>query len=322
MAASSDSSRIFLPGGAQPGGLSRFNSKCGNMIRCLELARIASISSAPVLLAGETGVGKSVLAKTIHYDSPKGLLPCAILNCAAMRGRELKSVLLGDPKNPEANPGLIAQAGGGTLIIDAVEQLSPFMQSQLLDLIRAGSGEGRLGVRLVTTSNSQLSRKTYSGVFVENLVYRLGEITIRVPSLRERRGDLDHLVAEAIKLANRAASKSVKGLSRAASDFIHHYSFPGNVAELFLIIERAVRDIDRDTIYVEDLGLEAMGGDPHLFQDMTLIPLGEMEKRHINRALLKTGWKKKAAARLLRISETMLTRKIRLYRLERGDKAE
>lgn len=318
MAASSDSSRTFLSGGVHPGGLARFKSRCGNMLRCLELARIASASSVPVLITGESGVGKSMLARMIHFDSPKGSLPCAVLNCASMRGRELKNVLFGDSRESGAKTGLIAQAGGGTLLIDGVEQLPPFMQSQLLGLIANESDKPRLGVRLITTSDTQLSRKAYSGMFVENLVYRLGEITIRVPALRDRSEDLEYLAAEAVKAANRACSKRVKGLSRAASDFIRHYSFPGNVTELYLIIERAVRSIDRDVIYIEDLGLDSMAADSGVFSSPVVLPLGEVERRHINRVLLKTGWKKKAAARLLRISESMLIRKIRIYRLEPG----
>lgn len=309
--------------------MANLSSKNPEMLHCLELAQLACKSMAPVMITGENGVGKSLLAMAIHYNSPKRALPCVSLKCAQMRDYEIKSRLFGEG---EANPGLLRKAGGGTLIIDAVDQLPGFVQKELLATLMhssdtavhsgaASSGaDKRLDARLISTSGQELSQKTSAGFFVEDLMYRLGEITIRIPPLRERREDIPDLAAAAITAANRNYRKKVEKLSRTASDFIGHYDFPGNVRELFLIINHAVRETGRDTIYVEDLGLitDAADKNPHLGADMALLPLWEMEKRHINKALLRTGWKKAAAARILRISETMLNRKIKLYGLERG----
>lgn len=302
------------------------SSKNEAMLRCLELAEIACRSSAPVMITGESGAGKTLLAMAIHYNSPKRALPCVTLKCATVRERDIRARLFGDRHNPSGDIGLVRKASGGTLIIDAVDQLPGFVQKELLNILmdKEQSAERRLGVRLIATSGSELSQRTAHGLFVEDLMYCLGEITIRVPPLRERREDIAGLSMQAVKLANRNHGKNVKGLSRTASDFIRHYDFPGNVRELFLIINRAVRRTTRDTLYVEDLGLvvDSSEQNPHLNADMTLLSLSEMEKRHINKALLRTGWKKRAAARILRISETMLNRKIKLYGLERGSRVE
>lgn len=312
--------------------MANLSSKNEEMVRCLELAQISCKSSAPVMITGENGVGKSLLAMAIHYNSPKRALPCVSLKCAHMREHEIKSKLFGDAE--KANPGLLKKAAGGTLIIDAVDQLPGFVQKELLALLmdrHNGSGQSgtgssaagrRLGSRLISTSSNELSLKTTTGFFDEDLMYCLGEITIRIPPLRDRREDIVDLAETAVKAANRTYGKNVKKLSRTASDFIRHYEFPGNVRELFLIINRAVRQASRDIIYVEDLGLvtDSASQDPHLAPEMTLLPLWEMEKRHISKALLRTGWKKAAAARILLISETMLNRKIKLYGLERGSR--
>ena len=318
--------------------LGRPSSKSEVMQGCLELAQVAAKTLAPVMITGESGVGKSVLAASIHFNSPKRGLPCVTLRCSTDHERNVKARLLGDRKSQSTGEkGLLERAAGGTLIIDAVDQLPGFIQKELLTVLtdiggramRADAGaaaERRQGysVRLISTSGSELSQKSAHGLFVEDLMYRLGEITIRMPPLRDRREDIPDLAIQAVKAANYANGKNVKGLSRTASDFIRHYDFPGNVRELFLIINRAVRKTMRDTLYVEDLGLviDSAEEHPHMHSDLTLLSLSEMEKRHINKALLRAGWNKRAAARILRISETMLNRKIKLYGLERDTRLD
>lgn len=313
------------------GEIINLSSRNEEMRNCIEIAHFASKSSTPVMLTGESGVGKSLMAMSIHYTSPKRSRPCVTLNCATLRDHEIKARLFGDSQGVTPSVGLIAKAGGGTLIIDAVDLLPSFVQRQLLAAImptESGVAESAvqrlLSARIISTSGNELIKKTATGLFVEELMYCLGEITIRIPPLRERREDMEDLTRDAITVANRRYGREVKGLSNTARDFIRHYEFPGNITELFLIINRAVRAITRDTIYVEDLGLmvDNRNNDPHFNPDMTLLSLSEMEKRHINKALLRTGWKKRAAARILRISQTMLNRKIKLYGLEQGSRVD
>ena len=308
------------------GAITNLVSRNEEMINCLELAHFACKSSAPVLITGESGTGKSLLAMAIHYTSPKKTRPCVTLNCTALRSKEIKNRLFGG----EGGGGLLDKAAGGTIIIDAVDHLPDFVQRELLTQLMGGMRQieqsavrRSTAARLVSTSGSELSQKAADGLFVEDLIYCLGEVTIRIPPLRERREDIPELTRLAVQTANQAHHKAVGGLSRTASDFLRHYDFPGNVRELFQIIARAVRGTARDTIYVEDLGMvvDSIESDPHLSSDMTLLPLAEMEKRHISKALLRTGWKRKAAAHLLRISQSMLERKIRIYGLEKGSHA-
>lgn len=302
-----------------------------NMMRCMDLAEIVSQSRVPVLITGEGGAGKSLMARHIHNISPRRSRPCVILKCVGLREREIKSRLFGNKNSEvERRGGLLGEAGGGTLILDGVEYMSGSVQRELLQILRdstrsddaAGDGTGtgkRLGARLISTSRGGPLTGA-SGVFLEELWYGLGEVVLRIPPLRERREDIEPMAARALRAANRVHGKKVQMLSRSARDFIRHYGFPGNLRELFFIIDRAVRNTTRDAIYVEDLGMvvESQTDDPHIFSDATLLPLSELEKRHINKALLRTGWKRNAAARILRITETMLDRKIKLYGLERG----
>jgi Nif-specific regulatory protein len=301
------------------------------MANCLDLAQYACKTSAPVMIIGETGVGKTLLALAIHYTSARRSRPCVTLNCARLRDHDLKLRLFGEAREDGRPAGLVGKAANGTLVIEGVDLLPAFVQKELLSCLvapdpaaRPAGGARSVAARLVSTSGSEPGRDAPRRLVVEDLIYNLGEITIRVPPLRERREDLAGLVARAVSSANVVHVKRVRGLSRTALDFLRHYDFPGNVRELFLIIDRAVKGTSRDTIYVEDLGLvvDALGDNPHLSSDMTLLSLEEMEKRHISMALLRAGWKKRAAARILRISESMLNRKIRLYGLERGIRPE
>lgn len=311
--------------------LSELASANRDMIDSLELAQIACKTSAPVLITGETGVGKSLLAMAIHYTSPKRTRPCVTLNCGRLADQDIKVRFFGDRHGDDATPGLIAQAENGTLIIDAVDLLPGFVQRDLLSILTSGREAGDAGTkprnleaRLIATSGGELAQKTARGLFVADLIYCLGEITIRIPPLRERPEDLDALIARALDAANGLHGREVKGLAASARKSLGHYDFPGNVRELFLIIDRAVKNASGDILYVEDLGLAAgsAGGGGHLSADKRFLSLAEMEKRHIAKALLRTGWKRRAAARILGVSETLLNRKIGVYGLEKSGGGE
>lgn len=287
------------------------------MRRCLRLAERCAAACCPVMITGETGVGKYLVANYLHKHSPRASRPLVMAESTEFREGEVADKLL----------ALVPAASGGTLVLRSVEQLTRRMQRELLALLReyarpeSGNGEtglGRdLGVRIVSTSSTGLGNLAAPGLFQEDLFFALGEVTLRVPPLRERPEDVEHLAATALDAAGGAPGNSGerRGLSRSAKDFLRRYAFPGNISELFRMMDHAARAGGRGAVHKEDLGLiedesEQVGGDG------TPLPLEEAEKRHIHKVLLKTGWKKAATARILRITETMLNRKIRIYGLE------
>ncbi|MCL2000279.1 MAG: sigma 54-interacting transcriptional regulator [Planctomycetes bacterium] len=318
-----------------PVTLADFSSLSEEMSHCLELARLACDSSAPVLIAGEYGTGRKPLAFAIHQSSSKRSHPCVILDCAGLGDNAVKMKLFGAggaSGGYHENLGLLAKVTGGTLIIDEADFLPGFVQKQLLGFLRqnsrvAASISGSLlkvGTRLITTSGGDKDRKSDANLLIEDLLYYLGEITIRIPPLRRRREDLPALTAVAIATANAVYGKNVGGLSSTAADFVRHYDFPGNVRELFRIINRATAGSHRDTLYLEDFGPQVCltAEEPQLLPDAKFMPLMDVERRHIHQVLLRTGWKKQAAARILCVSQSFLQRKIYLYGLERDSEVE
>lgn len=307
----------------EPDIVASLTSENARMSRCIRLAEAAAQSRTPILISGEGGVGKSLMAKFIHAVSSNRSRPLIILRCSELRELEIKNLLFGgNGPASDASGGVRGAAGGGTLVLDRLDVMPASIQEEMLKLLRehppvrrddAEAASPRLGMRLVSTTDS-------SEPILEELLYTLGEILIRIPPLRERREDILPFSIRALRNANRTHGKAVRGLARSAREFLLHYDFPGNVRELFHIVDRAVRLTGRDTIYVEDLGPARDGqskGPDSPLSEKTLLPLAEMEKRHINKALLRTGWKKSAAARILGVSETFLARKIKLYGLER-----
>ena len=295
------------------------------MISCFELAQEACQSHAHVLIIGENGTGKSLLAQSIHYASPMASRPCVTVDCGSLDKNRLDAELFGIFENKEEGglrEGAFELASGGTVIIDNVECLSLSTQSVLLAALEeryyrvVGSGMTLpLATRIVSTSASDLAGKASSGLFLENLLYSLGEVTLRLPPLRARMEDMPTLLARGIENANQRYGKKVTGLSRTAMEFLTNHDFPGNIRELNRIIDRAVNTTDRTTIFVEDLGVVI---DPPEFdtEDAPLAPLVDMEKRHITRVLEHVKWNKVAAARILHISQSLLKRKIHLHKLK------
>lgn len=276
------------------------------MRRCLQLADGVVSADVPVMLAGEGGAGKSLLARYIHARSPKRSRPCLNFRCADLGPVELRNRLQG---------GLLAEAAGGTVVFDGVDRMSGAGQRELLYLLSSPEWREMANVRLFSTVGTGTEP---GAIFTEGLEHLLSESIVRVPPLRERREDVERLSQRALQAANKAQGKRVLGFSRGASEFLLHYDFPGNVRELFFIVSQAVRQARRDVLFAEDFristddGAEESGGNGG-----QLLSLAEVERRYIGKVLVRTGWKKSAAARVLQISETMLNRKMKLYDLER-----
>lgn len=310
--------------------LSNFGTKNRAMLKCLQLALEACGSAASVLVTGENGTGKSLLAKSIHYSSSKSERPCEILSCARLDPNAIEAELFGisyDKAETIVKKGALERAAGGTLIIDEIELLSIHVQTVLLRAMETGTfrlvggGQSRqVDTRFIATSDGNLSEKAAHGLFLEDLIYSLGEVTLRLPPLRERREDIPSLVDRSVRVANQRYGKKVAGISKTAMEFLKNHDFPDNIRELNHLVSRAVKAASRDTIFIEDLGvvLGSPDADAHFRPDAALLPLAEMEKRHIAVALSRTHGNVKAAAHILHVPLATLRRKIQTHGLEAG----
>jgi Nif-specific regulatory protein len=218
----------------------------------LATAAAAAKSKASVLITGETGTGKELIANAVHYNSDCATGPLVKVNCGALPETLLESELFGHVRGAftgaiRDRKGRLELANGGTLFLDEVAEMSPRLQVQLLRVLQemefepVGSAKTvRVEVRVVAATNKELRKGIREGWFREDLFYRLNVIPIHLPPLRERRGDIPLLVDHFLELYNRRNNKSVTKLSRDVLDLLVAYEWPGNVRELENCIERAV----------------------------------------------------------------------------------
>jgi two-component system, NtrC family, response regulator HydG len=217
-----------------------------------DLLKKVTASQVTVLLLGETGVGKEMFARHLHYQSPRARAPFIAVNCAAIPEDLLESELFGVEKGAftganQSRPGRFERAHGGTLFLDEVGELSPGAQAKLLRVIQEGEFERigdsttrKVNVRLVCATNKDLREAVADGGFRMDLFYRLNVYPILVPPLRERTSDIPLLVARFIDKHSVRHDKKITGIAPAAMDALIHYEWPGNIRELENIIERGV----------------------------------------------------------------------------------
>ena len=230
------------------------------------LVRRIAGSSIPVLIQGETGAGKEVIARAIHDESPRRKGPLCSINCGAIPVTLIESVLFGHEKGAftgadRASPGIFEQADGGTVMLDEVGELSLAAQAALLRVLetkrvtRVGSvHEIEIDVRVIAATHRDLEQMIEAGTFRRDLFYRLNAMTMCVPALRERSEEIDALADSFLEQACRASGASVRTFDPRARALLHSYKWPGNVRELRNVIERAVLVCAGETIQPDDLG--------------------------------------------------------------------
>jgi len=301
----------------------------GSMQEIFKLIRKVSNSSSTVLIYGESGTGKELVARAIHYNSPRRNRPFMAINCASIPESLLDSELFGFEAGSFTGAtgrkiGLFEAADGGTLFLDEIGDLSPHMQAKILralqerEIRRIGGRENiRVDVRIISATNKDLEKEMGRGKFREDLYYRLQVIAIKIPPLRDRYTDIPELVAHFIKKNNRLLNKDVKGITEEALQILMSYNWPGNVRQLETVIERAVLLTEGEKILPEDLPVEVRN--PLISKDRFEfeipdegISLEELEKRLILKAMEKSGGVITRAAKLLGISFRTLQ-----YRLEK-----
>lgn len=305
------------------------------------VAQIAVTDSA-VLIRGESGVGKELVARAIHFDSPRREQPFVCLNCAALTESLLESELFGHEQGAftgatERKAGKFEQADKGTLFLDEVGEMSASTQAKFLRVLEGHSFE-RVGgqkqitvnVRVVAATNRDLEQAVRDGDFRKDLYFRLQVLELTVPPLRDRVDDIPVLTNWFLKRIASRSGVPEKQLSRTAQLRLMQHQWPGNVRELRNVIERSAIMAAADEISDSDLkfarGLETAAVSKVLPEsnststasssDAPPAPLEEIEKQHIYRTLIWTGWVKRESARILGIERSTLDRKIRRYGLQ------
>jgi DNA-binding NtrC family response regulator len=301
-------------------------------IRALELqARRVVKSHAPVLILGETGAGKGVLARWMHFNGPRAREPYVDLNCAGLAKELIESELFGHEKGAftgatATKAGLIEVAHRGTVFLDEIGDMDLAVQPKLLKVLeekrfrRVGDiRERTVDVRFIAAANQDLAKRAEEKTFRQDLLYRINTITLNVPALRERREDIPLLAATILESLARDMPLGKRMLTAAAMGALQDYPWPGNARELRNALEHAVLLTDGNTIDVDALGLSGrrrptaaapVSADPPSSGDLTL---KAAEIQEISRALQAEGGRVGRAAQRLGVPRSSLYQKIRKY---------
>ncbi len=283
-------------------------------------------SRATVLIQGESGTGKEMVARALHFNSSFSNRPFIAVACAALAPSLLESELFGHERGAftgahRTKPGKFELAQGGTLFLDEISETSPEIQVKLLRFLqerefeRVGGVETlKADVRVIAASNKELCALANAGEFRKDLYYRLNVVTLFLPPLRERKDDILLLVRFFLGKMREETGKSVEIVTRETLTMIQEHSWPGNVRELENTIRRAVLLSHGNVLLPETLHLEGEKEQERLA--LTVRPLHEVEREHIENVLIYTGYEKKRAAEILGISRPTLDRRLKEYGLE------
>ncbi len=251
----------------RPEGIIGSDSKMREIFRII---RKVSGSSATVLIYGESGTGKELVARALHYASPRSSHPFMAINCAAIPESLLETELFGYEKGAftgayARNTGLFEASDGGTIFLDEIGDMALPLQSKLLRVLQereirrvGGANRIKVDVRIIAATNKDLDSEIKQGRFREDLFYRLNVISFKLPALRDRRSDIPELVAFFLDRHNSASEKKVRGLSDEAMGMLLNYNWPGNVRQLESVVERAMLLSDGDVIGSDSLPAEIM----------------------------------------------------------------
>jgi DNA-binding NtrC family response regulator len=301
------------------------------MEEVLNMAGRVAASSATVLLRGESGTGKELLAKAIHYHSPRANAPLIKVNCAALPETLLESELFGHEKGAftgatARRTGRFEAADRGTLFLDEIGELTPGMQVKLLRVLqerefeRIGGNETiKVDVRVIAATNRDIEKALKAGAFREDLYYRLNVVSVVIPPLRDRKEDIPGFLDFFIKKYSGENKKSITGISAETRDLLMRYTYPGNVRELENIIERAVVLSKKGIITTADLPIHIRTATSEGSTSVQKLKgslnetLDTVERGIILEALKETGGIQTRAAEKLGISERVLRYKLKKY---------
>lgn len=299
----------------------------------LHMVERAAPSKSTVLICGESGTGKELVARAIHYTSPRKDRPFVSVNCMALNPGVLESELFGHEKGSFTGAvamrrGRFEQANGGTLFLDEIGELTPDLQIKLLRVLqerrieRVGSSEEiEVDIRVVAASNKDLAALVEGGQFREDLYYRLNVVQIPLPPLRERREDIPLLVAHFMEKVSAENSMPPRRFDAKALNYLTGYEWPGNIRQLENVVESCLVLVPDQVIGVDDLPAEIRGEESQFKSAVDLLPveldladtLEKIEAALIRRALVRADLVQVKAAEYLGISKSLLQYKLKKY---------
>ncbi|MBI5624669.1 MAG: sigma-54-dependent Fis family transcriptional regulator [Elusimicrobia bacterium] len=305
------------------GRRTRFDEFVGKHASVVEIRKMVSRvaeTDSPVLICGETGTGKELVARMLHHESRRSKARFLAVNCAAFQENLLETELFGHEKGAFTDagarkPGLVELADGGTLFLDEIGNMSPAVQAKVLRLLDAGeyrrvggTDDLKSACRVVSATNQDLGKAIKDGRFREDLYYRLNVVMIKTPPLRERREDVPLLVEHFLDKVHALQTRGRKTMSRPALDLILGHPWPGNVRELENAVERAVILSEGSVIEPSALCLPCLEAGRSVGD-----ALADVEKAHILAVLGRTGGNKSQAAAILKVDVKTVYNKLKEF---------
>jgi DNA-binding NtrC family response regulator len=302
--------------------------------KVLDIVKKVAKSNASILITGETGTGKELIAALVHFNSHRAKQSFVKVNCAALQENLLESELFGHEKGAFTSAdrqriGRFEQANNGTLFLDVIGDMSASTQAKVLRVLQEQEFE-RLGgmksikvdVRIIAATNKNLKEALSRNQFREDLYYRLNTVSIQTPSLRERKEDVLPLANFFASKFSKELKKPIDGFAPQAAKYLTRHNWPGNIRELQNAIERAVLMAESNLIGVEDLTLSSIQDEPNASPSSmgikippTGIKLDELERNTIIEALKMCNWIQKDAAELLGVSRRVLNYKVKIHNI-------
>ena len=319
---------------AQPYAIGRIVGQSPAMVAVRALIqKIAASPASTVLLTGESGTGKDLAAKVIHYASDRAAKPFMNITCSALPDALLESELFGHERGAftgadRQKRGLLETADGGTVFLDEIGEMVPVLQAKLLRFLEeksfkrvGGATDLKVDVRVVAATNRNLEEEVRQGRFREDLYYRLNVLPVALPPLRQRPEDMPALISHYVDIFNTEFRKRIRGVAPQAMHRLQHYGWPGNVRELRNAIERAMLLAEGPELTLDDFPL---GGGPggRLGDRVELPPNGidldDLERSLVVQALERSGWNQTKAAALLGLNRDQIRYRIDKFKLERA----
>jgi transcriptional regulator with PAS, ATPase and Fis domain len=298
------------------------------------LQRIAESRASTVLLTGESGTGKDLAAKVIHYTSDRAARPFMNITCSALPESLLESELFGHERGAftgadRQKRGLFETADGGTVFLDEIGEMVPLLQAKLLRFLEektfkrvGGSTDLKVDVRIIAATNRNLEDEVRAGRFREDLYYRLNVMPIALPPLRQRPGDIPPLVSFYVDLYSSEFRKRIRRVSPEAIERLKSYGWPGNVRELRNAVERAMLLADGDELTAEHFPMQGGATLTRLSEQVQLpasgIDLEQLERSLVVQALERSAWNQTKAAALLGVNRDQIRYRIEKFKLERS----